>query len=116
MDKSAVERYYELKKKQKETEQELAELRRRILGWCSENGLTETEIGNFRVRIIAQDRREYDDDKLFKALPDADVWRLISRADPAKIAGLVKLNVLNDDILQGTYEVKKISLLQVDKR
>ena len=116
MDKLAVKRYYELKKKQKETEQELAELRRQILDWCSENGLTETEIGNYRVRIIAQDRREYDDDKLFKALPDAELWRLISRPDPAKITGLVKLNVLNEEILRDTYEIKKISSLQVDKK
>jgi integrase len=115
MDKSAVQRYYELKVRHKEMEQEMSELRRQILDWCAENGLTESEIGEYRVRIIAQDRREYDEDKLYKALPDAEVWRLISKADPAKIAGLVKLNVLNEEILQGTYTLKKVTALQVDK-
>ncbi len=116
MDKTVVKRYYQLKKKQKEIEQEMAELRHQILGWCSENGLADAEIGNYRVRVIAQDRREYDDERLYHALPDAEVWRLISRADPAKIAGMVKLNVLNEEILQDTYAMKKVSSLQVEKK
>lgn len=115
MDKLVVKRYYELKKKLKETEQELADLRRQIVDWCAGNGLTEAEIGNYRVRIIAQERKEYDDERLLKALPDAEIWRLISKADPAKIAGMVKMNVLNEEMLRDTYEVKKVSSLQVEK-
>lgn len=114
MDKT-VKRYYQLKQKQKEIEQEIADLRQEILNHCAEQGVSETEIGKYRVRIIAQDRREYDDQKLYEALPDAEVWRLVSRADPAKIAGLVKLNVIHEDILQHTYTMKKISSLVVDK-
>jgi hypothetical protein len=114
MDKT-VKRYYQLKKKHKEIEQELSDLRQLILDHCSEQGLTDTEIGHYRVRIVAQDRREYDDRKLFEALPDADLWKLLSKADASKVAGLVKLNVISEDILKETYSMKKISALQVDR-
>ena len=115
MDKSAVKRYYELKVKQKELERELAELRRRILDWCGEMGLTEAEVGLYRVRVTTQDRRKYDEDKLLKALPDAEMWRLVARPDPAKIAGLVKLNILSEEALQGTYTLKQVPILTVEK-
>ncbi|WP_123039749.1 hypothetical protein [Cohnella candidum] len=115
MDKT-VRRYYELKQKQKEIEQELTDLRGHILAHCTEQGVTETEAGSYRVKIVAQERREYDDAKLYGALPDPEVWRLLSRADPAKIAGLVKLNVINEEILRDTYTTKSISLLQVERK
>lgn len=115
MDK-AVRRYGELKNKQREIEQELSELRGQIFGFCSEQGVTDAEVEGYRVRIIAQDRREYDDEKLYRALSDAEVWRLVSRADPSKIAGLVKLNVISEEILRDTYTMKKISSLQVERK
>ncbi|WP_276356355.1 hypothetical protein [Cohnella caldifontis] len=114
MDK-AVGRYFQLKQKQREIEQELSELRQQILDHCAESGVTDTEIGRYRVRVIAQDRREYDDEKLYQALPDAEVWRLVSKADPSKIAGLVKLNVISEEKLRETYTMKKISSLQVER-
>lgn len=112
----AVKRYYKLKQKQKEIEQELSELRGRIMSHCEEQAVTDTEIGRYRVRIIAQDRREYDDQKLYSALPDAEVWRLISKADNAKIAGLLKQNVINEVALQDTYTLKKVASLQVERK
>lgn len=115
MDKE-VRRYYQLKQKQKEIEQELAELRGQIMSYCEGQGVTDTEIGSYRVRIIAQDRREYDDQKLYAALPDADVWRLISKADTSKIAGMVKQNVLTEELLQNTYAMKKVASLQVERK
>lgn len=115
MDKE-VRRYYQLKQKQKEIEQELAELRGKIMSHCEEQGVTDTEIGRYRVRIIAQDRREYDDQKLYAALPDAGVWRLISKADSAKISGLLKQNVINEEVLRETYTMKKVASLQVERK
>ena len=115
MDKT-VKRYYDLKKKQKEIEQELADLRGQILAHCAEQEAAELAVGRFVVKIVEQDRREYDDQKLYDALPDASVWRLLSRADSAKIAGLVKLNVINEDVLQGTFSIKKVSSLQVGRK
>lgn len=115
MDKAVVKRYYDLKSRQKEIERELAELRGAILGECEAEGLAQADVGGYKVKIVVQERREYDDQKLKVALPDDDVWRLISRADPSKIAGLVKLNVIGEEKLAGTYDTKKIALLQVDR-
>lgn len=114
MDKT-VRRYYQLKKKQKEIEQELAELRGQIIAYCEEQGQTELNVGSYRARLVAQDRREYDDRKLYDALNDTEAWRLVSRADPAKLAGVVKMNVITEETLSGTYTTKKITLLQVDR-
>lgn len=110
-----IARYYVLKQQQKEIEQELAELRKQIVDYGREHEQSVIETGGYKARIIAQERREYDDQKLYAALPDADVWRLVSRADPGKIAGLVKLNIINEQALHGTYSVKRIANLQVDK-
>lgn len=110
-----IARYYVLKQQQKDIEQELAELRTQIVDYCREHEQAAIEMGGYIARIIAQERRAYDDQKLYAALPDAEVWRLVSKADPSKIAGLVKLNIVNEQVLQGTYAVKKISSLQVER-
>lgn len=115
MDK-VVRRYYQLKKKQKEIERELAELRGQILSYCEEQEQSELAIGSYRVKVVAQERREYDDRKLYEALQDAEAWRLVSRADPAKLAGVVKMNVISEETLQDTYVTKKITLLQVERK
>ena len=114
MDKT-VERYYRLKKKQKEVEQELATLREQIIGHCREQEVSELAVSGYKVKIVAQERREYDDQKLHEALPDADVWRLVSRSDPSRIAGLVKLNVINEEALKGTYLPRKVFYLQIER-
>ncbi|GIO31215.1 MULTISPECIES: hypothetical protein [Paenibacillus] len=114
MDK-IVKRYFQLKQQQKETEQELKELRDEIVGYCREQGTAECVFGPYRVRLVSQLRKEYDDDKLFNALPDLEVWRLLSKPDPGKIAGLVKLGVVTEEALRGTYEEKDVTLLQVDR-
>jgi len=110
-----IARYYVLKQQQKDIEQQLAELRAQIVDYCREHEQSAIETGGYKARIIKQERREYDDQKLYAALPDADVWRLVSRADPGKIASLVKLNIISEQALQGTYSVKRIANLQVDK-
>lgn len=111
-----VQHYYKLKAKQKELEKELAELRQDILAHCSEIGEHETVIGSYKVKIVTQNRKEYDDEKLYNTLADPAVWRLLSRADPAKIASLAKLNVIAEDKIRDTYAVKTVTLLQVDKQ
>jgi hypothetical protein len=115
MDKK-VKRYYQLKQKHKEIEQELAELRSDITTYCSEQGVTELEVGGHRVKIVVQERKDYDDQKLYEALPDPDVWRLLSRADSSKITSLIKLNVISAEKIKDTYTEKTILLLQVDKK
>ncbi|GLX68781.1 hypothetical protein [Paenibacillus glycanilyticus] len=116
MEDKTVKRYYQLKKKQKEIELELAELRGEIVRHCVEGEINELEIGNYKVKVIAQERKEFDEAKLFAALPDPEVWRLLSKPDTSKIAGLIKLNVISEETIKDTYSVKHLSLLQVDKK
>ncbi|MCR8644581.1 hypothetical protein NV379_18160 [Paenibacillus sp. N1-5-1-14] len=115
MDKK-VGRYYQLKLKQKEIESELSELRSEIMSHCNEQGVSDLEIGRYKVRIVQQERKEYDDTKLYEALPDPGVWRMLSKADASKIAGLIKLNVITDEKVKEAYSIKQVSLLQVDKK
>ncbi|MBW4840772.1 MAG: hypothetical protein KZY74_15375 [Paenibacillaceae bacterium] len=111
-----VHRYHELKQLHKETEQELAALRGEILDHFREQGISELDLDEYRVRTIHQERKEYDDHKLYEALPDPEVWRLISKADAQKVAGLVKLNVIPEEKLAGTFSLKQVMLVQVDKK
>ncbi|WP_178382835.1 hypothetical protein [Paenibacillus sp. P46E] len=111
-----VQQYYKLKAKQKELEKELGEIRQDILAFCAEQGVVDCEIGGYRVKLVTQNRKEYDDDKLYQTLSDPEVWRLLSKADPAKIASLVKLNIIGEEKITHTYAVKTVTLLQVDKK
>ncbi|QHT59474.1 hypothetical protein GXP70_05485 [Paenibacillus lycopersici] len=111
-----VRSYFRLKRKQKEIEQELAKLREDIIAYCAENAVTEMDIGGYAVKVIIQRRKEYDEGKLFEALPDLELWRLLSSPDNGKITNLVKLNVLSDERLNDTYTVKEVSYLQVERK
>lgn len=111
-----LRRYYQLKQKQKELEQELSELRGQIIEHCQQQGVQELEAGTFRAKLVLQDRKEFDEQKLYEALPDPDVWRLLSKPDASKIAGLIKLNVISEDAIKDTYAAKRITILQVEKK
>ncbi|MNV42456.1 hypothetical protein D3C71_1341300 [compost metagenome] len=63
-----------------------------------------------------QNRKEYDDLKLYETLSDPEVWRMLSKSDPAKVASLTKLNVISEDKIMHTYSLKTVTLLQVDKK
>ncbi|WP_397328667.1 hypothetical protein [Paenibacillus arenilitoris] len=115
MDKT-IGRYFKKKQKLKELEQELAELREEIMGYCEEQGVSELDAESHKVKIVVQERKEYDDGKLYEALPDPDVWRLLSRADASKVASLIKLNVITEDSIKDAYTLKTVKLLQVDKK
>jgi hypothetical protein len=115
MDKK-VKRYYQLKQKQKEIEQEVAELRTEITTYCAENSVTALDVGKYKVKIVLQDRKEYDDAKLYESLPDPEVWRMISKSDSSKITSLIKLDVISEETIKETYAIKTITLLQVDKK
>ncbi|QGQ95630.1 hypothetical protein EHS13_12420 [Paenibacillus psychroresistens] len=115
MDKK-VKRYYTLKQKQKEIEQEVAELRTEITTYCAEKGITALEVGKYKVKIVLQDRKEYDDSKLYDALPDPEVWKMISKSDSSKITSLIKLDVISEETIKDTFSIKSITLLQVEKK
>lgn len=115
MDKK-LRRYYGLKQKQKEIEQELAELRSEIISHCKENEVYELEQGGYKAKLVLQERKEFDDHKLYAALPDPVVWRMLSKADNSKISSLVTLGVISGEKIKGTYSIKEVTLLQVDKK
>ncbi|GKU78208.1 hypothetical protein [Paenibacillus sp. L3-i20] len=111
-----VSRYFQLKTKQKEMEQELAELRKEILTYCEEQGISEITLGSYHVKLVKQIRKEYDDTKLFESLQDLQLWRLLSKPDLTRITSLIKLNVINEEQIKDTYEIKQVTLLQIDKK
>ncbi|MFD2877660.1 hypothetical protein ACFTAO_19330 [Paenibacillus rhizoplanae] len=76
---------------------ELAGLRQEILAHINEAGQTEAVFGSYKVKLVTQNRKEYDDDKLYQTLSDPELWRLLSRADPAKVASLTKLKVIAEE-------------------
>ncbi|CAM3688196.1 hypothetical protein [Marinicrinis lubricantis] len=110
-----VERYFLLKQQQKELEQELSQLRAEIVERCIAESSSELKVGSYQVKIVHQKRKEFDEQKLFEALPDLEVWKLLSKPDASKIAGLVKLKVIPEEKLKDTYQVKNVTLLQVEK-
>ena len=114
--KAVIERYYWLKQQQKEIEQEAARLREQITSYCAEQRATRLEEGDYLVKIIHQQRKEYDDKKLYGALPDPEIWRMMSKSDPAKIASLIKLNILSEEGIRDTYHTKEITIVQVERK
>ncbi len=115
MDK-IVERYYQVKQQQKELDQELGELRQVILDHCREQGTTGLDLGSHEVKLVMQNRREYDENRLYEALPDLELWRMLSKPDSGKIASLIKLKVIAEETIKDTYTIKNVTLLQVDKK
>ena len=109
-----VARYYELKELQKQLEDELNELRGKLIDAYAEVGSAEE--GDYKLSISYQERREFNDEKLYNSLSDPSLWRLMSRADTGKISSLLKLNVIHEQMLAGTYEQKKVPVLRVQKR
>jgi hypothetical protein len=67
------------------------------------------------VKIYFQERKEYDDIKLNEALPDPDLWRMLSKADPSKITSLIKLQIISEEKIKDAISLKPITVLQVDK-
>ena len=111
-----VRKYARLKKRKQEIEAEMSRLRGRIIEFCNREGQNEFQSGSYQVKLVRQERKEYDDQKLYDALADPDVWKLVSKADAEKIAGLLKIGVLTPELLADTYTVKRITLLQIEKK
>lgn len=111
-----VEQYHSLKQQQKEIEQTLQQLRSNIIHWCEQQETDECDIAGYRVKLVQQQRKEYDDNKMFEALPDPALWRMLSKVDGAKVTSLIKLNVISDEQIQSAYATKKTTLLHVTKQ
>lgn len=110
-----IQRYYELKQQHKEAELELAQIREELVAYCVAAEVNELEADGYRLKLIQQDRKDYDEAKLYQALPDPEVWRLLSKPDASKINSLIKLNIITEETLKGTYAIKPVPVLQVNK-
>ncbi|QDX93913.1 hypothetical protein C2W64_02902 [Brevibacillus laterosporus] len=111
---STIARYFAIKQQQKELEEEVEELRRILLAVYPEPCVI--EVGEYRLKISRQEKKEFDEESLLKAVEDPQVWRLISKVDVAKVNSLIKLGVIKEKTLQDTYTVKQISYVQISKK
>lgn len=111
-----LQRYFELKQVKKEMEEELSSLRLEIISHLAEKELLSLETEEYEAKVVVQQRKEYDDELLYKALPDPEVWKLMSKSDPGKIASLIKLGVISEQGIVHTYETRKTELLIVNKK
>ncbi|MCM3126891.1 hypothetical protein ACFQ3J_04370 [Paenibacillus provencensis] len=111
-----MERYYELKKLKKEIEDELSSLRQEMIEHLIAQNTDSMVHGEYEAKIVVQSRKEYDDELLYQALPDPEVWKLMSKADTGKIASLIKLGILSEEGISHTYETRRTELLIVNKK
>jgi len=111
-----IGRYYQLKQKNKQIEQELAELKEQIVEHMNTEKTTEQAYGSYKVRLIVSERKEYHENLLYNALPDPQLWRMLSKPDQGKISGLLKVGALKEEHLKDTFTVKQQVALIVDKK
>ncbi|GIO36466.1 hypothetical protein J41TS12_13270 [Paenibacillus antibioticophila] len=111
-----AERFFEIKVLQKELDQELSELRQQILEGCKEQDSNRLELENYEIKLIVQQRREYDENRLYETLPDLELWRMLSKPDNSKISSLIKLKIISEEKIKDTYAVKNVTVVQVDKK
>lgn len=111
-----AERYFEIKVLQKELDQELSGLRQQILDSCREQDSNRLELENYEIKLIVQQRREYDENRLYETLPDLELWRMLSKPDNSKISSLIKLKIISEEKIKDTYAVKNVTVVQVDKK
>lgn len=103
--------YCQLKEEQKRIEDALDKLREEIISTYETDA--EFKLPSHTLKIIYQEKKVYDDQALFAALPDPELWKAVCRPDPAKIAALVKTNVLPEKLLEGTYRTTRTPYLYV---
>jgi len=78
--------------------------------------VTDQTIGTYRVRLVQSERKEYHETLLFNALPDPELWRMLSKPDQGKITGLIKVGALKEEQLKDTFTVKQQVALIIDKK
>ncbi|WP_239618550.1 hypothetical protein [Cohnella mopanensis] len=111
MNADKLVRFCQLKTQIKQWEDELEELRREITNHCTQD--SEFRLDDYTLKVLYQERKHYNDQLLIDALPDPDLWKVLFKADPAKISALVKANLLAEKSLEGTYTTTRIPYLYV---
>ncbi|RKP46703.1 hypothetical protein D7Z26_24145 [Cohnella endophytica] len=111
MEERKLKRFCELKTQQKKIEEELEELRKEII--AAYPGDVQFQLDGYTLKIIYQDKRHYDDAKLFEAVPDPELWKALFKADSSKISAFVKTSLLSEKLLEGTYKTSRTPFLYV---
>ncbi|MBW5448010.1 hypothetical protein GE107_18295 [Cohnella sp. CFH 77786] len=112
MDETKLARYCELKTEIGRMEDELDALREEIIDAYTDDA--EVEVGPYKLKIIYQEKKQYNEQLLFEALPDPELWKHVSKADASRIAALIKANVLSEKLIRGTYRISRTPYLYVD--
>ncbi|MFC5530928.1 hypothetical protein [Cohnella yongneupensis] len=103
--------YCQLKEEQKRIEDALETLREEIIAAYATDA--ELKLPDYTLKIIYQEKKVYDDQQVFAALPDPELWKAVCRADPTKINALVKSKLLPEQLLEGTYRTTRTAYLYV---
>ena len=103
--------YCQLKAEQKRIEDALDKLRDEIIAAYPDDA--ELRVEPYTLKVIYQEKKSYDDERLFAALPDPELWKAVGKADPAKISALVKSKLLPEQLLDGTYRTSRTAYLYV---
>lgn len=112
-----IKQYATLSSKKTEIEQQLKQLRLQIIEYCKQHQLEDGfESEHYRVKLFQQQRRQYDDQRLYDSLPDRELWRFLSKADASKISSMMQLNMISEKILEGTYTEKSVTILKVEPK
>jgi hypothetical protein len=112
MEDGKLVRFCELKMQQKKLEEELEALRQEIIGAYPTD--VQFQLQDYTLKLVYQERKQYNDQLLFEALPDPELWKALFKADSAKISALVKANILSEKLLEGTYRVARTPFLYVN--
>jgi hypothetical protein len=99
---------------QKKIDDELEELRNDIITMYQDS--EDIEIQDYTLKIVYQDKKNYNESLIFDSLPDPELWKHVSKVDSSKIAALIKANMISEDMLKGTYTVTRVPYLYVHKQ
>ncbi|MFC4306842.1 hypothetical protein [Cohnella boryungensis] len=111
MNVDKLARYCQLKARLKQAEDELDQLRKEIVSEFAQDA--EFSFDDYTLRIVYQEKRHYNDQLLVETLPDPELWRVLFKADSAKISALVKAGLLTEQSLDGTYTTVRTPYLYV---
>jgi hypothetical protein len=112
MEDYKLKRFCELKMQHKKLEEEMEALRAEIIGAYPAD--VQIQLQDYTLKLVYQEKKQYNDQLLFDAFPDPELWKALFKADSAKISALVKTNIISEKLLEGTYRVTRTPFLYVN--
>jgi hypothetical protein len=112
MEENKLARFCELKMQHKKLEEEMEALRQEIIGAYPAD--VQFQLQEYTLKLVYHEKKQYNDQLLFEAFPDPELWKALFKADSAKISALVKTNIISEKLLEGTYRVTRTPFLYVN--